>query len=617
MLGHVGRPAALVFVSLIVACAFVPACASASDASWTIQSSATPGMESTGLLGVSCSSATACTGVGAYFYEEHSQPLAERLNGTQWTREAVPLPAEVTDGAFEAVSCQSASVCVAVGWYLNSTGESVTLAEQWNGSTWVVQPTPSPAEVASASLDGVSCSSATMCIAVGTSYDAQKNERAAIVERWNGTDWIASTAALAGVETLLSSVSCTSETSCFAVGSARAEVSSAERRKIVAEEWNGSSWSVAATISPGGWSSELSSISCTTASACTAVGYAWSGEAYPVPLAERWNGSAWSIQTVPVSAEYQGSRLYSVSCPSLTTCYGVGTHGSSESENQLGPLAEEWNGSEWSSVATTVPPEYQNVLAGVACSTETACATVGYADNTADSPKALKPLTSPGAPAAVPIAPAQVITGEALGLLLPTQAGALEQTGTELTGRLRDAGHAASWYFQYGETTSYGLATQTETMPADGEAQDVDARLTSGVYQNATYHFRLVAVIEGHTFYGEDHSFEGPPDAIRPVIISVPPAALAPPPPPSKPAAPPPVHHASKPACKVPRITGLSLARAKKRIKAAHCALGKVKRASQASHAKTLVVAGVSPKAGSSLPGGTRVAIRLGAARKR
>jgi len=60
----------------------------------------------------------------------------------------------------------------------------------------------------------------------------------------------------------------------------------------LAEWWDGSSWSVVPVPEPGGASqSALEGVSCTAASACTAVGGV-SDTAGGVPLVERWDGSA-------------------------------------------------------------------------------------------------------------------------------------------------------------------------------------------------------------------------------------------------------------------------------------------------------------------------------------
>jgi hypothetical protein len=63
--------------------------------------------------------------------------------------------------------------------------------------------------------------------------------------------------------------------------------------------------------------------------------------------------------------------------------------------------------------------------------------------------------------------------------------------------------------------------------------------------------------------------------------------------------------------CVVPHLTGLSSAAAKRRLLAAHCALGKVSISRRYKHAKRLVVSSQSVKAGKTLTAGTHVALTL------
>jgi hypothetical protein len=84
------------------------------------------------LEAVSCTSASACTATGVYDTSSDDTPvlMAERWNGKAWAIQKIPSP----DGAFGSglvgVSCTSASACTAAGWYYtNST--YVTLAERW------------------------------------------------------------------------------------------------------------------------------------------------------------------------------------------------------------------------------------------------------------------------------------------------------------------------------------------------------------------------------------------------------------------------------------------------------------------------------------------------------
>jgi hypothetical protein len=73
------------------------------------------------------------------------QPLAERWNGSSWAIQPIPNPTGATFSLMTGLSCPSTSICVAVGYYVNSSGIQVTLAERWNGASWAVKSTPNPA----------------------------------------------------------------------------------------------------------------------------------------------------------------------------------------------------------------------------------------------------------------------------------------------------------------------------------------------------------------------------------------------------------------------------------------------------------------------------------------
>jgi hypothetical protein len=85
-----------------------------------------------------------------------------------WTLKVPPNPgpAGKTFSSLSATSCPSATACTAVGHYQNASGNNVTLAEHWNSSKWVIQPTPNP-DTSGSGLLGVSCSSTAACTAGG------------------------------------------------------------------------------------------------------------------------------------------------------------------------------------------------------------------------------------------------------------------------------------------------------------------------------------------------------------------------------------------------------------------------------------------------------------------
>src|SRR6185437_14700028 len=133
---------------------------------WLVQLTPNPsGTKGIELVGVSCSSATACTAVGSYGPDHSKKTLAEHWNGTKWTIQATPNPVTGNDGSVLAgLSCSSATSCTAVGENDLTDSKSDTLAEHWNGTKWAIQPTPKHPGGNESGLTGVSCRSATDCI---------------------------------------------------------------------------------------------------------------------------------------------------------------------------------------------------------------------------------------------------------------------------------------------------------------------------------------------------------------------------------------------------------------------------------------------------------------------
>ena len=74
-----------------------------------------------------------------------------------------------------------------------------------------------------------------------------------------------------------------------------------------------------------------------------------------------------------------------------------------------------------------------------------------------------------------------------------------------LHGSVNPHGLPTTVHFQYGTTISYGHNTPSQSK-AGTTYQNVSANI-SGLSSSTTYHFRIVATINGHTFYGSDRTF--------------------------------------------------------------------------------------------------------------
>ena len=187
---------------------------------------------------------------------------ATAARASTWSLTAVPLPAGRAGGELTSVSCTATSACTAVGEYFDASEAPVPLAEGWDGTAWSLQTAPTTSNAGYIGLVGVSCTSTAWCMAVGDYGPPGSNVPATFAEVWDGSGWVIVPSPSPGV---------------------------------------------------GGPNAQLASVSCLSAQACMAVGNYYDG-AYPVGLAERWDGSSWSVVPVPEPTGTTESKLFGVSC---------------------------------------------------------------------------------------------------------------------------------------------------------------------------------------------------------------------------------------------------------------------------------------------------------------
>ncbi|HEV2374622.1 MAG TPA: hypothetical protein VGS19_20985 [Streptosporangiaceae bacterium] len=348
---------------------------------WTVSKMPVPQVSNGKLAGEACTSPAACWAVG--FSDGPggtSRTLVAAWNGASWSIQASPDPKGARGAILDAVSCPASAVCAAVGSSMNGSATAVPLAETWDGTSWSIQPVPVPAGSFGAQLTGVSCSAVNACVAVGYYENLNFEEYSqAFAETWNGSAW----ALLPGttpssIESALDAVSCSGPGACVATG----WYASTGTRVPLAESWNGSAWTVQSVPAPGGsalYSASLTGVSCTAATACTAVGgYSLRTRPYPDrTLAESWNGTSWTIQSTPDPVRHDG--LAAVSCTAADACTAVGSYSDSSGEQHT--LAEAWNGTAWTVQGTHQPTGVSaSSLTGVACGTVDSCSAVGWSN---------------------------------------------------------------------------------------------------------------------------------------------------------------------------------------------------------------------------------------------
>lgn len=298
---------------------------------------------------ISCTSARFCMAVGTEgdVYDSRS-PYGELWDGRTWTNEPMASPVN-QDVTLAGVSCTSRTACVAVGVrYLRNPLRPAGFTRRWNGHHWLT--IRSPIEDRSGSSSGLSCMSATACMAGGPPDGPG-------AQLWNGRRWIPQVipiprriVAYPRSVPVLIALSCPAPRRCIALGFVRTAHTGPETE--LTATWNGRSWT-SAVIPDTTTSSEpvgtgLFDISCASTKACVAVGgnptpqlAAVSGSSND-PIAASWNGQTWAVESLPKPASEPSASLYQVSCGTATSCMAIGSSGNEQPVFLRDPLAERY-----------------------------------------------------------------------------------------------------------------------------------------------------------------------------------------------------------------------------------------------------------------------------------
>ncbi len=392
---------------------------------------------------------------------EVPQILAESWDGTAWSVILSSSPGN--GGQLYGVSCPSSTSCVAVGYY-----DDETLVESWDGTAWSVVPSPSPGTFSNV-LTGVSCTNSTSCLAVGN-YSAEPNGgNQTLVESWDGTAWSVVPSPSPGTsDSILTGVSCTSSTSCVAVG----YYSNGSANLTLVESWDGAALSVVPSPNPGTFpaGNSLNGVSCTSSTSCVAVGLG------NQTLVETWDGTAWFV-TPSANQGSQSDLLWGVSCTSSVSCVAVGYYANGSATLTL---VEAWDGSTWS-ITPSPNPSGSGDLYGVSCTSSTNCVAAGVYWNGSDPSQTL------------------IESGYTLTWIIAATSGTPQSTlvntafAAPLTATVTDAygnpvpGAVVSFTAPTGGasgTFANGTTTDTETTNASGVASSTSfsANTTAGSY---------------------------------------------------------------------------------------------------------------------------------------
>ncbi len=365
---------------------------------------------------VACASPASCVAVGSYIatVPSHEQagasgstlPVIVAESHQRWLKpRGVALPANALRGrgqtaALEAVACPAAGSCVAIGSYVDASGESREMVLGQSRGAWTAarELVFSPAS-AGVELSALACHTASSCVAVGSSRAAASSSRSqpVVVSEtagvWGAPVQVALPAGVSGAENAtFSSVACPASGSCTAAGYYQLEAADFNPptdRAILAGESAGV-WGAAGAIalspalsSAGG--EQLKAVACPDLGACVAVGSYEDRDGDEHPLALGESHGAWGAAVPIVAPANAGggasTSLEAVACPTHGACEAVGqydAHGGA-----VAPMAVSGSASGWSHAVEIASPRASSgplllePLLSVACSGARFCLAVG------------------------------------------------------------------------------------------------------------------------------------------------------------------------------------------------------------------------------------------------
>jgi RHS repeat-associated protein len=298
-------------------------------------------------------------------------------------RGTVPAPwsigtAPVTPGPqIEGVSCPSATLCVAV----DDVGDVLTSTTPANSSGWTIT------RVSTEPLNGVSCPTTTLCVAVGFG--------GTILHSTNPIGGAATWHAVTVGSYDLTAISCASATLC-AAGTSTGTMVSTKQPTGAANRWfstsSGTSGSIVSltcrsgcrginaeesliigsyvnSTDPYSWTTktnyEATSVSCAHTKTTTTTTCALVDYGR-VYVSRPWGGTEWTTTTAPKTTTY--SQADAVTCPNVNWCEATGSN-SSGKEVALGSYKTGKHKLGWHTTTTTDP----TVAGSLSCPTTTLC----------------------------------------------------------------------------------------------------------------------------------------------------------------------------------------------------------------------------------------------------
>jgi hypothetical protein len=315
------------------------------------------GTDDVSLVAASAQAASNILAVGNDSNGTTNTPLAEHWNGTAWRATAMPV-AKGKVPTINGVVDLSPTDGWAVGFTKSgTTNHERTLIEHWNGTTWTVVKSPNPFGGAAGNdaLEAVDGVSPTDVWAVGQKFSFNGGGITLIFEHFNGTTWTAARFPVTSSFEFASAVTTLAPSNAWVVGSFG-------DGGTLAAHWNGTRWAIVRTPNPSSQAgiTTLTGVAAVSPTDIYASGYQAdvNDQNLREPFLLHWNGTAWSVVTVPNTGT-EGSQFLGITALSGSDVWAVGA--TDESDGSILTFAERFNGTAWA-IEPTPDPGQQGTL---------------------------------------------------------------------------------------------------------------------------------------------------------------------------------------------------------------------------------------------------------------
>ena len=363
----------------------------ATEISLPADAAAEPG---SGLYGVACAARGDCTAGRAYRDTSgDNQAVVVTQTRGKWARAVkVGLPSNAAEQPYaevNGVACTSAGNCVAVGYYYTVAGfDQGFIVTQVHGK-WaqaVQARSPANASAAGAGLQDVTCTGAGSCEAVGDYTDGRGHDQGMAVTENRGhwgqaRELVMPSNAAANPGVFLTGISCSKAGNCVAVGSYDNDATNAFFYVAVGVVESGGTWRRATQLklprNAAAHDSTLDSVACSTAGHCLGAGSYDLAHSAYEALADTESNGSWSRSAAVAAKPRHATNTVLDGIGCATARLCFGVGGYQSSSDYLALLLT-WSNGRWGHAAGVGLPANADTSHPQSFFYQVSCASDGY-----------------------------------------------------------------------------------------------------------------------------------------------------------------------------------------------------------------------------------------------